>query len=174
MMKPNGTDHTQAVAERIRDVADQFRALGVPVFLIYYGFDDEDHTTANGGLHMVEYKPERGDTLVRKEEMSPFRHSDIDGFSLNTVLKERGLFRPFAAGFHATLCMTEMGLDALDEGYEVNFLEDCIGEHDTCPEPVIQNALRELERQGAKRCTSETALNSLRSFLFPEPGPVFA
>lgn len=95
MMKPNGTEQTRAVAERIRDVSERYRELGIPVFIICYAFDDEDHTTANGGLYMVEYKPERGDIMVRKEEMSPFLHSDIGGKNIDAVLMTYG--RPVRA-----------------------------------------------------------------------------
>jgi len=162
MLKPNGTEQTRAVAERIRDVADEFRRFGVPVYLIYYGFADEDHTTANGGLYLVEYKPERGDVLVRKEEMSPFRHSDIGGDDLHNVLKARQIDTPWVAGFQASLCITELGLDALDKGYKVHLLEDCIGENDPIPELAVSRALGELEKHGAIRCNSLEALSYLQ------------
>lgn len=161
MMKPNGTPQTRAVAERTRDVAEQYRELGIPVFIICYAFDDEDHTTANGGLYMVEYKPQRGDVMVRKEEMSPFAHSDIGGRDLDTVLRQRGITTLSVAGFHASLCITELSLDGLDRGYRVLLLEDCIGENDPNPEFAVPRALEYLEKRGAVRSSSRDMLAHL-------------
>ncbi len=173
MMKPNGTEQTRAVAERIRDMADKYRDLGVPVFIICYAFDDEDHTNANGGLYMVEYKPERGDIMVRKEEMSPFLHSDVGGKNIDTVLRQRGIKTLSVAGFHASLCITDLTLDALDKKYEVRLLEDCIGENDPHPEFAVPRALEHLEKNGALRVTSIEDLAQLHNLREQESVPVF-
>lgn len=172
-MKPNGTEQTRAVAERIRDVSERYRELGIPVFIICYAFDDEDHTTANGGLYMVEYKPERGDIMVRKEEMSPFLHSDIGGKNIDAVLRQRGIKTLSVVGFHASLCITELSLDGLDRGYAIHLLEDCIGENDPHPEFAVPRALECLEKNGALRVTSAEVLAHLHRLREQENVPAF-
>lgn len=156
MQKPNGTAETSAVAERCRDLADMCRNAGVPVYIVYYGFDGEDMHSANGGLYLVEYKPERGDIIVPKEEMSVFKGSDLDMF-----LKQRGVGTLWMAGFHASKCITDSTMDGVDLGYSVKLIEECIGENGPFSEITVSRALGALEAYGAERVTQADALAAM-------------
>lgn len=157
LQKPNGTAETRATAERCRDLAEEARGAGVPVFIVYYAFDDEDLASANGGLYMVEYKPERGDVLVPKDEMSVFQGSDLDVY-----LKKRGIGTLFLAGFHASRCITDSAMDGVDLGYKVKLVEECIGENDPHSDIAVSRALGALEAYGAERVTAAQAISAMR------------
>lgn len=157
LQKPNGTAETRATAERCRDLAEEARAAGVPVFIVYYAFYDEDFTSANGGLYGVEYKPERGDLLVPKDEMSVFQGSDLDVY-----LKKRGIGTLFLAGFHASRCITESAMDGVDLGYKVKLVEECIGENDPHSDIAVSRALGALEAYGAERVTAAQTVSAMR------------
>lgn len=153
-IETRGTEDTSRIAGDIASVVTKMRPFVSGTCFVYYGFDDEDHTSANGGLYKVEYKPSFGDFLFRKQEMSvhdPYNENNIDN-----VIAARGAKTLLYSGFNVGACLQDSVLGSLERGYNVIILSDCVGDamETVGSSDIKDSALSFMQESGAIVTTS--------------------
>lgn len=149
-----GNQETVRISEDIAATAPEFRALGIPVFAVYFPYKSVVGLDKAG---FYKFKPESGDTLVSKRHDSAFQGSNIDA-----LLQERGIKTLLVCGFNAAACVKQTVLDGLSNGYAVHLLTDLVG-NDRCNSmvPVTQSVAR-MVKDGAVETTSAAALENIK------------
>ena len=87
-------------------------------------------------------------------------HSALTATRFQDHLKRGGITTLFLCGFLAEYCVRQTALDALQHGYHVYLVEDCIGTGDDVQERK-QAMLKELETRGAMITNSESDFTRL-------------
>jgi nicotinamidase-related amidase len=82
-------------------------------------------------------------------------HSAFSSPAFRQYLKSREIDTLLVCGFLAEYCVKQTALDALELGYKVHLLDDCIGTGDDV-QPRKQQMLQELQQKGAEVINSDT------------------
>jgi len=94
-------------------------------------------------------------TFITKTE-----HSGFSSESFTNFLKDTGTRVLFLCGFLAEYCVKQTALDALDHGYDVYLIEDCIGTGDDV-QFRKQEMINELKTKGATVIDSYVELEGI-------------
>jgi len=98
----------------------------------------------------------KGDIAVPKNDNSAFKGSDI-----SKRLKEAGIKTILVSGFNTNSCVRRTVTDALDEGFNVWLLEDCVG-NDKYNTGSGEKYKTEMMHKGALRKMHKTALKQVK------------
>jgi nicotinamidase/pyrazinamidase len=121
------------VVPNLKSEIAEARKTGVPVIYICDSHDENDlefermgwpaHAVegSEGAKVFDELKPLPEDTMVTKK-----RYSGFYGTSLETVLKEKGITGLLVTGCVTNICILYTVADAVQRGYKVKVLANCI------------------------------------------------
>ena len=93
--------------------------------------------------HKIDIDVDDSYTLILKKDHSCFSSDDF-----NQHLKNKKIHRLILCGFLAEYCVKKTALDALDNGYSISLLKDCIGTGDDV-QHLKEQMLLELMAKGA-------------------------
>jgi nicotinamidase/pyrazinamidase len=160
------------VVPRLNKTIAAFARAGLPIF-----FTRDWHPTNHisfrnkGGIwppHCVQgtigadFHPDLaipgGATIISKgDKPSAEAYSGFQGTDLERRLKTLGVDEVFIGGLATDYCVKESCLDALEDGFGVNVLKDCVMAVNVKLGDGAK-ALREMRRAGAKLTTSQAAI----------------
>jgi nicotinamidase/pyrazinamidase len=96
------------------------------------------------------------------DSYSGFDGVDANGRSLNDILKARKISKVYVTGLATDYCVKGTAMDALKKGFEVYLVTDAIRAVEVNPGDG-DNALKELEKSGAKLISSEELIKSAKT-----------
>jgi nicotinamidase/pyrazinamidase len=103
----------------------------------------------------------RGATIISKgDKPRTEAYSGFQGTDLENHLKKAGIVEIFLGGLATDYCVKETCLDALQAGFNVNVLRDCVMAVNVKPSDGPR-ALKEMQGAGAKLTTSQTTIKRL-------------
>jgi|GEM_PF-2580426 len=152
-----GNDETATVSQRIATTVPLFRALGVPVYAIYF---DKMMTLDPADAGWYRFRPEAGDIAVPKQQDSAFRGSNIKHLLLEN--RHRTLL---TCGFNRSSCVKSTIFDARKGGFDVVLMADLIGNDNRNPKGVF-HARKDLGRfvkAGVNVVDSKMVLQNIQS-----------
>lgn len=147
----SGTPETEAVAKRIAELVPEFRAAGVPVYLVYLAQNEKKPQDID--FHQV--TPAPGDTLVQKWANSAFENRKLAP-QLNSPRRKTLLL----CGFNLSACIPDTGIAARKEGFDVWVMPDLCGNDREIQTHPVQ-ALQNLQDAGARFRNADDVLKSL-------------
>lgn len=173
------------VVPRLNRVVGAFTRASLPIFFTrdwhpgnHVSFKDHGGTwpphcvkgTRGAGFHPKLRVP-RGTVVVSKgTQAGSEAYSGFQGTDLEKRLKEAGVREVFLGGLATDYCVKETALDALDAGFKVKVLEDCVRGVDLHADDS-ELALREVVARGAGLVTSSDAVRLVTSVKKPSSRP---
>jgi ureidoacrylate peracid hydrolase len=154
-----GNRETRDVSQRIRQLVPAFRKAGVPVYVIYFS----DDAKRPQDVDFYEFRPEKGDFLLRKDDDSAFRGSDLDA-----LLKKHDRKTLLACGFNLNACIFHTVMDARAKGYPVRLLRDLSGNDKNNDASSTKGYLKRMTDEGV---VITSAADELRALAAAQPGP---
>lgn len=157
-----------------KDIA-AFAKAGLPIFFTrdwhppnHISFTDQGgiwpphciQGTIGAGFHQNLAIP-RGATIISKgDKPNTEAYSGFQGTDLEIRLKKAGVKEIFLGGLATDYCVRESCLDALQAGFAVTVLRDCVMAVNMKPGDGAK-ALKEMRGAGAKLTTSQSAIKRL-------------
>ncbi len=145
---------------KIAEIAESFRASGDLVVHVWDEHPPDDPEFEVWGEHAVvgspgsqpvpELRPDEGDIVVRKRKYSGFYCTTLD-----YDLRVRGVEELYLTGVCTDVCVMFTCVDALQRGYSVKVVKDCVASVD---EEAHRFALGHMERLGAELVDSDDVL----------------
>lgn len=153
---------TQLISQNIRIFTDAVSQKNILTAWVYSDRWNKGAEKACGGFYNV--RPPQNDPkhiLIGKNKASAFRGSDI-----HSTLQHNNVNTLIVTGFNLSACVHQTVNDALNKGYKIYLVADCVGNDNdnssiTAQETEWHDYLQKLERKGATITTSRQVMKSL-------------
>jgi nicotinamidase-related amidase len=149
---------TENTSKHISKLVPQFRALGVPIYSIFFSYDHK----APSEVDFYHYEYHKDDILIRKTDNSAFQGY---GDSIETILKQNKHKKLLVMGFNAGACIHNTVVDAIERDFDIWVAPDCVGNDNDVAS--IYNSLTALAFEPSiKFIGASDALSSLKKHQF--------
>ncbi len=149
-----GNTDTENTCKRIASLVPQFRAAGLPVYSVYFSFDEIPLDEVD--FHHYQYADT--DIPIRKTRDSAFQG---DGDPFDDILNENRHKRLLVMGFNATACVYRTVKDAQSLGFECTIISDCISNDGKTYSDMTETLQNFARNQGVKFVPSGFALDAI-------------
>lgn len=154
---PNGSrgnKETREVSQRIKNLVPEFRKAGIPVYVIYFA----EQAKKVKDIDFYEFRPEKGDFIVAKNDDSAFQGSHI-----GKMLEKHGRKMLLACGFNLNACVFNTVMDARSKGYGVHLLRDLTGNDDHNDSSSTESYLKQMQDKGVIITNAKDELRAINT-----------
>jgi nicotinamidase/pyrazinamidase len=164
------------VVPRLNKTIAAFTRAGLPIFFTrdwhppnHISFRDQGgiwpphciQGTIGANFHQNLVVPREAIIISKGDKPSIEAYSGFQGTDLERHLKNAGVVEIFLGGLATDYCVKESCLDALQAGFDVNVLRDCVMAVNVKPGDGTR-ALKQMRGAGAKIKKSQTEIKRLR------------